>query len=79
MNHCLTYLHILTQNLAHKFKKISPDNNGQSLIEFVLLCAVLMTTTIIFYQVFREQIGNLWVQLVTMIVDDPRQQINLSK
>lgn len=72
-----TYLFLMLKTLVIKYKKKIPDSSGQSLIEFVLLFAVIMTATILFYQVFREQIADLWIKLVTMIVDDQRQQIKM--
>jgi hypothetical protein len=53
------------------------NENGQSLIEFVLLLLVVATISFMFVKLVNNQIAGIWVDIVKIIVDDETQNSRL--
>jgi hypothetical protein len=50
---------------------------GQTLIEFILLLAMLVGITYSFHQVFGSQVGNIWLRIATQINDNPTVKLEI--
>jgi len=55
------------------------NQNGQSLIEFLLLFAVLIGISSLFYTGAMTNISSLWENLLNLVIDDKSQNIKLGQ
>ena len=59
--------------------KPSPQNRqkGQTIIEFILLMATLVSISFVFYSAFGGQIGKLWLRIANQIYDNPTSKLEI--
>jgi len=50
------------------------SKDGQALIEFVLLIAIIFTTSFVALRGINTRIADLWVEAVRSIVADPNEE-----
>ena len=53
------------------------NQDGQSLVEFVLLLLVIVTLSFGFIRVANGNLGEYWKAYVRLIVDDPSQNASI--
>jgi hypothetical protein len=53
------------------------NEDGQSIVEFVLLLVVVMTLSLVFLKFVNINLATQWKQFVTIIVDDPNIKLEL--
>jgi hypothetical protein len=81
VNILITYrwIKLKGEDFFAKFSLFTNNKNGQSLIEFLLLFAVLIGITSLFYTGAMSNIMALWEQLLNLVIDDNTQSIKLGQ
>ncbi len=61
--------HLLKSNRLNKKEKDKEKESGQTLVEFLLLFAIVFTFSMTIMRVSNKNLGGFWVALVNTIVD----------
>jgi len=67
----------LGKSLPQKTKETPCNQDGQSLVEFILLLLVIVTLSFAFIRVANGNLANYWKAYVRLIVDDPSQNASI--
>lgn len=59
--------------IRNDHKEVSSKEQGQSIVEFVLLLLVLLLISIGFLKVINTNVADQWKEAVRTIVNDPSQ------
>jgi len=57
--------------------KITKNQSGQTMVEFVLLISVIAIISLLFKQVINQNISKRWEKIANVILDDPTQTITI--
>jgi hypothetical protein len=60
-----------------EYNNLIQNENGQSIVEFVLLLVVVMTLSLVFLKFVNINLADQWKLFVTIIVDDPNIKLEL--
>lgn len=55
--------------------EISDNQNGQSLVEFILLLTSILIISLGFLKAVNGGMGNQWKAMATILLEDPNQTI----
>jgi len=67
----------MTKASLQKQKNIANNEQGQSLVEFVLLLSLIMILSLGFLKTVNTGIANYWLSMGQMLVEDPSQNLTL--
>ncbi len=56
---------------------LSNNQQGQSLVEFILLFLVITIISTVFIRGLNTNLADYWVAIVNIIIDDPNIQVSL--
>lgn len=67
----------MTKSSIQNHRKITNNEQGQSLVEFVLLLSLIMVLSLGFLKTVNTGISNYWLKMGQMLVEDPSQNLTL--
>jgi len=80
----VTYVYMFVYPLFHRvffsaqmFFKTKLNQRGQTLVEFILLMAVIMTISLMFMKIVNSNLAIYWKFIVTKVVGDPSIRLEI--
>lgn len=58
-------------------KSIAANQDGQSLVEFVLLLGVIMVISLGFLKILNSKVSDYWLAMGNILVEDQEQTLEL--